>query len=79
MEDEAEKEETKKQQQLQEDEKQYDTFPIMKLVYQGIRAKEFRVISSLNGVLTRVVMRKLTSHVNTRTSLIYLFKSKMIQ
>lgn len=66
-----------KKQQQQDDDKQYDTFLIMKLVYQGISAKVFSVNSSLNGVNTRFVTRKLTPHIDTRTSLIYLFKSEM--
>ena len=51
----------------------------MKLVYEGISIKEFRVIGNLNGVTTRVVMANLTLHIEMRAKVSYSFKSEIDQ
>ena len=40
----------------QDDDEQYDTVPITKLLFGGKRVKEFRVTGNLNGVNTRNIM-----------------------
>ena len=69
MENEAKKEEAKELQE-DDDEEQYDTIPKIKLVYEVIRVKEFRVRENLNGVNTRIITGNLTPHIEMRAKVI---------
>ena len=52
--------------QQQYDDEQYDTIPKIKLVCEGKRVKEFRVTGNLNGPNTRMIMDKVTPHIEMR-------------
>ena len=51
---ETEAEEEAKEQQQDDDYEQYDIVPKMKLVYEGISRKQFRMGGNFNGVNTRM-------------------------
>ena len=63
--------------QLQDYDEQYDTVPKIKLVYDGRRAKEFRVTRNSNGPNTKIIMANITPHIEMRTKVIYSFKSEI--
>ena len=75
MENVAEKEEVKEQQQQGDDER-YDTVPNLKLVYKGMCVKEFRVTINLNCANTRMIMANITPHIKMKTKVIYSLKSE---
>ena len=67
---EKEAEEEAKEQQ-QDDDEQYETVPKIKLVYEGIRVKEFMVAGNLSNVNTKMIMINITPHIEMRTKAIY--------
>ena len=73
---EKEAEEQVKEQQ-QDDDGKYDMVPKIKLVYEGIRMKTFRMTGDLNGFITRMIVTNLTKHTEMRTKVIYSFKSEI--
>ena len=82
-----EEEEAKEQQQgptaakeqQQDDDERYDTVAKIKLVYEWKRVKEFSVTRNLNNSNTKMIMAKITPHIEMRTKVIYLFKSEVHQ
>ena len=56
--------------QQHDDQGQYDAVTKIKLVYQGKRAKEFRVTGNLNGVNTKMIMDNITPHIKMRAKII---------
>ena len=73
---EKEVEEQAKEQQ-QDDDGKYDMVPKIKLVYEGIRMKTFRMTGDLNGFIARMIVTNLTKHTEMRTKVIYSFKSEI--
>ena len=77
---EKEKEVTDQQQGLsaakeQQDDERYDTVTKIKLVREGKRVKEFRVIGNLNNPNAKMVMANITPYTEMRVKVIYSFKS----
>ena len=69
-----ESEEAKEQQQ--DHDEQHDAVPKMKLVYEAIDIKKFRLTGKLNGFNIRMIMADLTPHIEMRVKvIIYSFKS----
>ena len=68
---EKEAEEEAKEQQQDDDDEQYETVPKIKLVYEGIRVKEFMVAGNLSNVNTKMIMINITPHIEMRTKAIY--------
>ena len=65
--------------QQQDDDERYDTVAKIKLVYEWKRVKEFSVTRNLNNSNTKMIMAKITPHIEMRTKVIYLFKSEVHQ
>ena len=65
--------------QQQDDDEQNDTVPKIKLLFEGIYVKQYRVSGNVNGANTRIIMAKLTPHIEMRTKVIYLCKSEIYQ
>ena len=66
-----ESEEAKEQQQ--DHDEQHDAVPKMKMVYEAIDIKEFRLTDKLNGFNIRMIMVDLTPHIEMRVKVIILF------
>ena len=79
MENEAEENEAKQQQQ--NDDEQYDTVPRIKFVYKGILIKEFRVPGNLSthDVNTRIIIATLTPCTEMWAKIIYSFESEIYE
>lgn len=75
---EAEEEEAKEQQQ-DDDYEQHDIVPKMKLVYEGISTKQFRMAGNFNGVNTRMIIANLTRHTEMREKVSYSFNQRSIK
>lgn len=60
----------------QQDGEQYNRVPKMKLVYEEIRIREFRVTRNLNGANTRMIMSSLTQYMQMQTEVIFSLKSE---
>ena len=71
--------EEKGKEQQQDDDEQSDTVSKIKLLFEGIYVKQYRVSGNLNGANTRVIITKLTPHIEMRTKVIYLSKSEIYQ
>ena len=72
-------EEKAKEQQQDNDDEQNDTVSKIKLLFEGIYVKQYRVSGNLNGANTRIIMAKLTPHIEMSTKVIYLCKSEIYQ
>ena len=66
---------TAAKEQQQDDDEQYDKVAKIKLMYKGKRAKEFRVTGNLNKANTKMIMAKISLHIEMWTKVIYSFKS----
>ena len=87
---ETEAEEEAKEQQQDDDYEQYDIVPKMKLVYEGISRKQFRMggnfngvntrmAGNFNGVNTRMVIANLTRQIEMREKVSYSFNQRSIK
>ena len=87
---ETEAEEEAKEQQQDDDYEQYDIVPKMKLVYEGISRKQFRMggnyngvntrmAGNFNGVNTRMVIANLTRQIEMREKVSYSFNQRPIK
>ena len=74
-EEEQQQESTAAKEQQQDDDERYDTVAKIKLVREGKRVKEFRVIENLNRSNTKMIMTNITSQIEMRVKVIYSFKS----
>ena len=69
-----------KQKKKQDDDyEQYDIVPKMKLVYEGISTKQFRMAGNFNGVNTRMIITNLTRHIEMREKVSYSFNQRSIK
>ena len=55
-----------KEQQQDDDDERYDTVAKIKLVYEGIPVKQFRVTGNLNNANTKMIMDNITPHTEMR-------------
>ena len=87
---ETEPEEEAKEQQQDDDYEQYDIVPKMKLVYEGISTKQFRMAGNFNGVNTRTagnfngvntrtIIANLTRQIEMREKVSYSFNQRSIK
>ena len=63
----------------QDDDERCDTVIKIKLVREGRRVKEFRVIGNLNRSNTKMIMVNITPHTEMRVKVIFSFKSVIYQ
>ena len=54
--------------QQQDDDERFDAVAKIKLVYEGKCVKEFRVTGNLNNVNTRMIMDKITPHIENKNN-----------
>ena len=69
----AKEEEEEPQQQTQEEEQE----AVIELTKEGTRVKKFRITRSMNRDNTKIIMDKITLHIEMRTKVVYSFKAEI--